>query len=416
MLSNLLNKLKGGKNIDAEIGKWTKDEAEYILLVGSESGKTNAFAKAFLYGLVKAGKTVFMDDLDNYTTYKKAKYFLVFTATFGDGDAPGNAVNFSDLLKEVKPINSMEYSVVGFGSTVFPNFCQFGVDVNTWLNEHPSFKQLTPLVRINEQSNAEFRSWLSLWNRTMNLNIRAKLPHEKKALKRQEFEVVECTDLNVDDTAVIRLRPKKNVKFQSGDLFNIIPNDSEKPRWYSIARIDDDVVLSVKKHEQGLCSSYLCNSKVGDIITAAIEKNAKFHFPTEAPSAWLISNGTGIAPYLGMITESVSTTTHLTWGGRTEASFDTYKNYIEDAYNEDRIESYELALSRTENKQYVQDVLSQQKEKIADLFEEGCVFMICGSMAMQHAVLKVLDDITLSELDKPLSAFQHSGQLLTDCY
>lgn len=417
MFSGLVKRFKRNADASNDIVQFTKDEAEYILLVGSETGNTKIVATAFAKGMIALGKKVYMDELDNYTTYKNASHLLVFTSSFGDGDAPGNATNFEELLSKVKPTNTMDYAVVGFGSTVYPNYCQFSIDVDEWLDKHSSFNRITPLVKINEQSRSEFRSWLSLWNRTTQMEVEPQFTKgRKKQSKPLSFKVIERTDLNIDDTFIIRLNPQKRARFQSGDLLNVVPEGSTRPRQYSIAKIDNDIILSIRKHEKGLCSSYLGGLNEGDMITATLEKNEKFHFPADAPLVWMIANGTGIAPYLGMFKANTGSLVHLTWGGRTAASFDCYKGYIQEAFDYNRIEEYDVVLSREGKKQYVQDILKAQEEKVADFFDEGGTVMLCGSMAMQQAVLNVMDEITLAQLDQPLSAFQENGQVLTDCY
>ncbi|MEO0571935.1 MAG: NADPH cytochrome P450 oxidoreductase family protein [Bacteroidota bacterium] len=417
MFSGFSKHFRKTSSEDRVIAQSTKEDAEYIILVGSETGNTKRFAEGFLNGLVSKGKKVFMDELDNYSPYPKAEYLVVFTSSFGDGDAPGNATNFEEVFNTLIPLKKLQFAVVGFGSTVYPNFCQFAIDVDTWLEKHKSFTRIAPLVKINEQSQSEFRSWLSLWNQSTQMEVELRMAKEKKKrLKYVPFEVVENSALNIDDTAVIRLHPQKRVKFKSGDLLNVLPKDSQRPRLYSIAKVDNDVLLSVRKHPSGRCSSLLCELKQGDTIDAAIEKNSKFHFPSEAPAVWMIANGTGIAPYLGMLKENSGALVQLTWGGRTKASFDCYKGYIQEAFDFNRLEEFDVVLSRDDKKQYVQDRLANQEEKVAQLFEDGGTVMICGSMTMQQEVLAVMDRITLKHLDQPLSAFQENGQLLMDCY
>jgi sulfite reductase (NADPH) flavoprotein alpha-component len=70
--------------------KLKKEEAKYIILVGSETGSTFSFATLFFNALIEDGQAVFMDELNNYTRYKKAKQLIVFTATYGEGEAPVN--------------------------------------------------------------------------------------------------------------------------------------------------------------------------------------------------------------------------------------------------------------------------------------------------------------------------------------
>jgi sulfite reductase (NADPH) flavoprotein alpha-component len=350
-------------------------------------------------------------------SYENATHLVVFTSTYGVGGPPNNANFFEDLIKEKDAINSLKFSVVAFGSTSFPEFCQFGVDVDRWLESTHNFERFLPLVRINDQSASDIRSWLSLWNRVADMEVNIGLRDlSTKISKVESFTFLENPKINNDNTALIKLRPTKSTDFQSGDLLSIIPEGSEKPRMYSIARIENDIILSVKKHNSGICSSYLCSLQKGAVISAYLERNESFHFVPDAPSVWLIGNGTGIAPFLGMIEENQNSSLKLIWGGRTASSFDLYKPYVEKAIQNGLMDKYELALSREDNGQYVQDVLAQQENEVSEAFNTGCVFMICGSMAMQDSVLEVLNRITNTKLNRSLSSFQSNGQLLKDCY
>src|SRR5690606_6451146 len=97
---------------------------------------------------------------------------------------------------------------------------------------------------------------------------------------------------------------------------SVFPNGDETVRQYSIAKMGDEILLSIKKHEFGRGSNYLFKLQIGDIIKAAVENNQDFHFPKKAKSAILIANGTGIAPFLGMRDEHRNTSIKLLWGGR----------------------------------------------------------------------------------------------------
>jgi sulfite reductase (NADPH) flavoprotein alpha-component len=417
MFKGLINRFKIKEASSKNRRKYSKEEAEYILLFGTQSGNTQSMAKAFFKGLVTEGKKVFIDELDNYSSYENATHLIIFTSTYGVGGPPNNANYFEDLIKEKDTVNPLKFSVVAFGSTSFPEFCQFGVDVDSWLESNHNFERFLPLVRINDQSASDIRSWLSLWNRAADMEVNVGLRDiGTKISKVESFTMLENPNINNDDTSLIKLRPNNSLDFQSGDLLSIIPEGSKKPRMYSIARIENDIVLSVKKHNTGICSAYLCGLQKGDVISAYLERNESFHFVSDAPSVWLIGNGTGIAPYLGMIEENQKSSLKLIWGGRTESSFDIYKPYVEKAIQDGRMDKYELALSRLDSGQYVQDILAQQVNEVSEAFDTGGIFMLCGSMAMQDSVLEVLNKITNTKLNRSLSSFQSNGQLLKDCY
>ena len=417
MFGKIFKKNKAITSTDKSKKNWTKDDAEFIVLFGSQSGSTEIVANTFFKKLLKEGKRAFIDELDNYSTYKKATHLIVFTSTYGAGDAPSSAGEFEDVFKETKPLNILKFAVVAFGSTSFQDFCQFGVDVDSLLDSSDYFERFIPLVKVNNQSEYDFQVWNSLWNSAINDDLKIDYrQHEKKSLNTNEFTIISNQEIISDKTHLIKLTPNDKVKFQSGDLLSVFTNDLENPRQYSIARIDDNILLSVKKHEKGICSNYLCNLSEGNTLYASVEYNKSFHFVKNTPSVWMISNGTGIAPFLGMMEENTSTHLKLIWGGRYDSSFDLYKPFVEKAINTGLMDGYELALSRTGKKQYVQNILAKKQLEISNALESGSVFMICGSIKMESSVIEVLDKIANKKLGKPLSYFQKNGQVLKDCY
>jgi sulfite reductase (NADPH) flavoprotein alpha-component len=52
-----------------------------------------------------------------------------------------------------------------------------------------------------------------------------------------------------------------------------------------------------------VCSNFLNNFTESKTIKAKIKRNLDFHFPAYANEVIMIANGTGIAPFIGMITQ-----------------------------------------------------------------------------------------------------------------
>ena len=417
MLGKIFKKNTAITSTDKPKKNWTKDEAEFIVLFGTQSGSTEIMANTFFKKLLKEGKRAFIDELDNYSTYKKAKHLIVLTSTYGAGDPPSSAGEFEDVFNDTIPLNPLKFAVVAFGSTSFQDFCQFGVDVDSWLESSDYFERFIPLVKVDNQSEHDFQDFNSLWDSAINNDLKIDYQqNEDKSKKTNEFTIVSNQEIPSDKTHLIKLTPNDKIKFQSGDLLSVFTNDEENPRQYSIARIGDDILLSIKKHEKGICSNYLCNLREGNTINASVEYNKSFHFVKNAPSVWMIGNGTGVAPFLGMIEENTRAHLKLIWGGRYDSSFDLYKPFVEKAIDKGLMDGYDLALSRTGKKQYVQNILANKQLEVSNALESGSVFMICGSIKMESSVLKILDEITNNQLDKPLSYFQKNGQILKDCY
>lgn len=402
-----------------KISKKNADACTHIILVGSETGTTFGFAKSLEKALKKLGKEVLVSQLNNYREYKKAEHLFILTATYGEGDPPTNARNFLGLLKTVQQPNTLKYSTVGFGSTLYPNYCKYAIDVENHIARAPGFEQVVPLYTIDNQSYDAFSDWSVRWSEAAGERLDLPvLETKKKTLKLNEFVVVSKTELNGDDTFLIRLKAKAHAKFRSGDLLEYRPQEDGIPRWFSIAKIGQEILLSIKKHEFGVASNYLYGLNSHDTLKASIKPNPHFRFPKKAKELICISNGTGIAPFLGIVDENKhKIPIHLYWGGRNNASLKIYTPHLDKLHCEGKMKPLKAAFSRKgTSKTYVQDLVAKDSQKISKSLENGAFIMICGSLRMQNDVLKVLEEITNKELEKPLNYFEAKGQLKMDCY
>lgn len=408
-----LKRKRKTKNLSTMLNK---DDCEFIVLVGSETGTTFGFAKQFYEALIQTGKTVFMTELNNYSVYKNAKHIIVFTATYGEGEATTNARKFDTLFRTIQQPHSIKYSVVGFGSLEYPDYCQFAIKVNGLLQGQEGFSPLLPLYKINNANEVAFKDWAKKWSAGSKIQILLKFSEEKKKkLHFKKMEVMERTQSNSDDTFLLKLKPFKKTKFTSGDLLAVLPESSTVTRHYSIAKMDNEILLSIKKHELGQISPYLYGLQKNDILQAAVETNPNFHFPKKTASAILIANGTGIAPFLGMLHENRTTEINLFWGGRTKASSIIYDAVLTKEISANKNLKLHTSYSREGNKKYVQDLMAHNKELLLATLEKNGTIMICGSLAMQNDVLDTLD-VLLKSSKYSLDELQHSGQLLMDCY
>ncbi|APZ48201.1 FAD-binding oxidoreductase [Polaribacter reichenbachii] len=410
--------LKRRKNTSVIKNKFYKDEAEFIILVGSETGSTYNFATVFYKALLTSNKTAFISDLNSYTTYKKAKNIIVFTATYGDGEAPVNATKFINKFNQIIQKNTIQFSVIGFGSTDYQAYCKFAILVHSTMQLHKKFVPVLPIFKIDNQSFSAFENWLKEWNSYYRLNLHInKEDLDKNKPKEQIFRVINKTELNCDNTFLIELKPSKKLKFTSGDLLSITPKNENKNRLYSIAKVNGNILLSIKKHEFGVCSNYLKFVNKNDKIVASIVKNDSFHFPDKAKEIILIANGTGIAPFLGMISKNSKKKIHLFWGGRTKESLKIYQNKIEHAIENKSLTSFHSAFSQEQKEKfYVQDLLTNHSELIAKTLRNGDEILICGSLAMQRGVISALNTITEKSLKTSIKKYQENHQIKTDCY
>lgn len=392
----------------------TKDEAEFIILVGSENGNTFSFSNTVFSALQEAKHKVFISELNDYDLYKNAKHLVIFTSTYGEGEAPSNASKYIEKLNTISQTNTIKYSVVGFGSLLYPDFCQYAIDVDETLQKHSSFSEAVALHKINNQSLESFKLWINEWREATKLDVNVKMPVRKTSTKKHKpFKVVYKSKLNVDDTYLLQLRPEKKQRFKSGDLLSYIPKVDGIERLYSIAKYKNDILLSIKKQHLGVVSTLFSELETNAVIKARVKKNPEFYLPSYAKNVLLISNGTGIAPFLGMIENaSIIQNIHLFWGGRTKASLKIYKPFLD----ANKLVNNFIAYSQEDNKQYVQDVLKTQSQLVEQIIKKDGVIMICGSVAMQNKVLNVIENICKTKLNITLSDLEINEQLKMDCY
>lgn len=397
--------------------KFKFDQAEFILLVGSENGTTFRFANAIHQQLLKNGKASFLAELNDYREYPKAKQMLVFAATYGQGDAPTNATKFRSLIQKYKQSAKVEFCVVAFGSHAYPDFCKFGYEVNNALSHQAWAKPLLEIHTVNDRSPDDFMRWATLWAQTSKIAL-SSLDQllTQKPIKTQSFKVTEKVEsVNAEVSFIIRLKPLKRKKFTSGDLLAIYPANDHRERLYSIGKIGNDVQLSVKLHPGGLGSAFLHQLQVGDNLKAALVANAQFHFPAKARAVIMVSNGTGIAPFLGMIDEhGKRSEIHLYCGFRNSDSFALYENAINKEAK--LLTQLNVAYSREGSKQYVKNLLARDKDFVCETLKNNGVIMLCGSLSMQKDVIELLEEICQHDQQKSISYYQSRGQILMDCY
>ncbi len=408
--------LKRRKESSSIKNKTLKDVAEYILLVGSETGSTIRFANVFKNALIKANKSVFASELNSYDTYENAKNIIIFTATYGEGDAPANAQKFIQRMNTIEPINKLNYSVIGFGSKAYPEFCKYAIEVNENLQNHHKFTPTIPLFKINNQEINSFNKWVAKWSHFNKIELETNFNENLKPNK-QVFTVVNKTAMNADNTFIIQLKPDKKIKFTSGDLLSITPKNETKSRLYSIGKINDTILLSIRKHEAGVCSTYFHDLRIADKIKGSIQENKKFNFPKKSKEVILIANGTGIAPFLGMIQENKNVKVHLFWGGRNKKSFEIYKKMIVLALKNKTLTSLNIAYSREqkENK-YVQNLLKNHTKLVSKILQNENHILICGSLKMQKGVENIIDLIAKQKLNSNIKTLKENNLIKADCY
>jgi len=400
-----------------------KHLADTILLVGSETNATWGFANALLEGMSAAGKRVHVAPLNELADhYPKASRLLILTSTYGDGDAPASANQFLHKLEKLPTSPALLWAVLGFGDRQFGNFCGFANVVTKKLQQR-NWPQILETCYIDRQSSSSFEKW----GTDLGAAIDTPLSLHYKPLSRPTTPItlierkVYGEQINAH-TCILRFKSAKLSRslpaFAAGDLVGILPPNCNAPRFYSLASKSKDGVLEicVRRQENGLCSNFLYNMKLGDSVKVFIQKNARFKPSKGKTPVILIGAGTGIGPLIGFIRANKNhRTIHLYWGGRLAESDYLYQEELQTHIANKRLSQLHPAFSRAAEPAYVQNRLLDNANQIRTLIAENAQILVCGGRQMATDVAATVNTI-LAPLSLDVSTLKKSDRYLEDTY
>jgi benzoyl-CoA 2,3-dioxygenase component A len=172
------------------------------------------------------------------------------------------------------------------------------------------------------------------------------------------------------------------------------PRDGERPNY-------NNVSLTVKREEHGVCSTYVCDLQKGDEVRVTGPFGSTFLMPEDASARLLmICTGTGSAPFRAFTMRrqraGASGDMVLFFGARTPDSLPYFGPL---AKVPDRLLRKHLVFSRIpgQAKEYVQDRMMAEQEAIADLLQDPATHIyVCGLRGMEEGVEKSLLNIAES--------------------
>jgi len=399
--------------------KYKAAEASHIILTGSENGSTQGYAAALHKLLLKQGKISYITTLNNYTVFPKAEQLVIFTSTYGLGDAPSNGSRFLQKIIDTPQTQALHYTVLGFGSRAYPDFCKFAFDVHNSLSKTDWAIPLIDIHTVNDKSPHDLLLWEEAWSQKSGIEVNGFSAQKAVKPKKLKDFIVQSNTGQAKKEGVfqVKLSAVGNLKAKSGDLLAIYPANDHRERLYSIGVVDDAIQLSVRLHPEGLGSGLLHNLKPESVLKAKVVKNPHFHFPAKAGKVIMISNGTGIAPFLGMINQNAAKVPcYLFCGFRENSSFEPFQQFLGEMKSDAKVSEFKIAFSREGEKQYVSDLIRAEANFIAESLTQSAVVMICGSLAMQKDIVQILEEICREKTGHPLSFYQSRNQVLTDCY
>src|SRR5690606_21401199 len=226
--------------------KYGKAEAEYVILVGTEGGTTLQYAQEFHEKLSEAGKRSYLAQMNDYTVFEKMKQLIVITATYGQGEAPISANHFIKLLTKYTQPNPFTFSVIGFGSTSYPKFCEFAYQAHDGLKALDAAVAKQEVFTVNDKSFEAFSNWTTAWAKEEGLHLHL-TKNKIKLPKKQSTDFVVVNRLTKEDTFLLTLKNTNGVKTASGDLLAITPKEDGRERLYSIGDLGQGTLaISVK--------------------------------------------------------------------------------------------------------------------------------------------------------------------------
>ncbi|MEO8530818.1 MAG: flavodoxin domain-containing protein, partial [Deltaproteobacteria bacterium] len=394
--------------------------ADVLVLVGSEGGSTWGFARALHAGLSAQGRKVRVIAMNDFRgDFPQVRHALFLSATYGNGQPPENAAKFRLLLADLPKVPAWSYAVLGFGDRAFANFCKFAKDLDIDLENHGWTRSL-PSAFINRQSGQAFTSWGVDLGQMMGVSLN--LTHQVELPKTEKLRLIDrkIYGENVQaPTAVLRFAVTgKRQRFAAGDVLGIVPPRSTIPRYYSISSADSatEVEICVRKQAGGECSGFLHGLALGDEIDAFVRPNPEFALTKGNRPVIMVSAGTGIAPFIGMIRMNRKKRAfHLFWGGRDPASDFLYERDLAQAKSEARLTSLTPVFSRATGGGYVQGRLRDEAARLADLLKSGASIMVCGGDQMAQAVASEFDAI-LNALGSSVQQWKAKGQYREDIF
>ncbi|PSS58446.1 PepSY domain-containing protein [Pseudomonas sp. BBP2017] len=408
------------------------DQAQVILLVGSQGGSTWHYARQLHAQLQAVGLPVHVASMNQLQAhYPQASHLLLLASTYGDGQAPESASEFLERLKRSRPSKDLETAVVGFGDSHFQHFCGFAQQVAQQL-ERQGFASSLALQCIDRAEPAALQKLAQNLGEWLGCALQLVPAQPRVALQRLQLLSRELYgEQNEAPAAILRFalqsepRPRglarlwqRRARFMPGDLLAISPGEGQAPRFYSIASSDEDeaVEICVRRQPGGLCSSRLHKLRPGDWLEGFIQPHPDFRPAAGRHPVILVGAGTGLAPLIGFVRKNANQRLiHLYWGGRHPQSDFLYERELEAYLADGRLTELGLAFSQGPQPRYVQDRLREDAQRLATLFQQGAQVLVCGSREMAAGVREVIEPL-LQGLGSSVEQFRLQGRYREDVY
>lgn len=171
------------------------------------------------------------------------------------------------------------------------------------------------------------------------------------------------------------------------------PRDGERPNTNNLS-------LTVKREQHGICSNYVCDLKRGDAVALMGPFGSTFLMPDDSQARIvMICTGTGSAPFRGFTMRrqrtapGLESSMMLFFGARTADSL-PYFGPLKKVPDSFLMKHFAFSRVPGEEKMYVQDQMRRCSAEIAEaLSSENAHIYVCGLKAMEAGVEEAFKDI-----------------------
>ena len=140
----------------------TTFQNDTLILFGTQTGTAEDLAEQLSetlvnHGIVNRLENMFDVDMEMVTTFKK---LIIIVSTWGDGEPPddGEALHLEFSEYSENTFAGIDFAVFGLGDTGYEQFCQCGIDFDTFL-EKGGGKRLLNRVDGDMDFDEEFETW-----------------------------------------------------------------------------------------------------------------------------------------------------------------------------------------------------------------------------------------------------------------
>lgn len=403
-------------------GNSPAQQAEAIILVGSQGGSTWDYARQLHEQLAASGMPVHSASMNQLQpSYPQARYLLILTATHGDGQAPQSASAFLQRLAQSRLTPELQSAVLGLGDSRFQHFCGYAEQVEKQLREQ-GIKPLLALHRVDRGNPGDLDLWAQRLGRALDIDLKLTAVQSTPSLQplrllsREVFGEADEAPAAILRFALDAGQPP--ARFAPGDLLAVSPGPGLAPRYYSIASADEDgaVEICVRRQPQGLCSQLLHELPVGACVQGSLQPHPDFRPDAGQHPLILVGAGTGLAPLIGFARKNLAQRPlHLYWGGRHAQAGFPYQTELQECLADGRLTRLGLAFSQGPAAMYVQDRLRQDAAELQRLLAQGAQILVCGSREMAAGVRAVMEAL-LAGQGGSVEQLKQQGRYREDVY